>query len=122
VVTDQARLQGGLQSTQMASFTVHEIRPQTRIVIREYLAPSGKVFAVSWQGAWLPDMQLLLGSYFQQYADAARAQTSAHPGRRPLQIVLPDFVFQQLGHMRSFTGRAYLPQMLPVGVHPEEIR
>jgi len=122
VVTDQRHFQANLQTTQMQSFTVHEIHPQNGEIIREYVSPSGTVFAVTWHGAWMPDMQQLLGSYFEQYVKAAQAQASARPGRRPLQIVQPDFVFQQGGHMRSITGRAYLPQTLPAGVHAEAIQ
>lgn len=122
VMNDQIHFQGSLQTTHTASFTVHEIHPQTGTVIREYVSSSGTVFAVSWRGAWLLDMQQLLGSYFEQYANAAKAQMASRPGRRPLQITQPDFVFQQGGHMRSFMGRAYLPQMLPAGMHAEEIQ
>lgn len=122
VVRDQARLEGTLQTTRMTAFTVHEIRPQTGIVIREYVSPAGNVFAVSWRGPWLPDMQQLLGAYFQKFADAVQAQVSTHAGRKPLTIVQPDFVFQQGGHIRSFAGRAYLPQMLPPGTQTEAIQ
>jgi hypothetical protein len=31
-------------------------------------------------------------------------------------------VVQMAGHMRLFSGRAYVPQMLPAGVHAEDIR
>jgi hypothetical protein len=67
-------------------------------------------------------MQQLLGDYFQQYADAAQAQTNHRLGRRPLQIVQPGFVLEMYGHMRSFGGRAYVPQMVPQGVGAEAIR
>jgi hypothetical protein len=126
ILTDQVHFQGNVQMTQMASYTVHEIRPAAGIkggtVIREYVSPAGKIFAVSWHGAWPPDMRQLLGSYFPQYHDAIQAEANAHPGRRTVQIVQPEFVFQQGGHPRSFTGRAYLPQMLPAGMKAEEIQ
>lgn len=119
---DQVHFMGSLQITQSPSFAVHEIHAQTGSVIREYVSPSGKVFAVAWHGPWVPDMQQLLGSYLEQYMKAAQAQATSRPGRHPLQIVQPDFVFQQGGHMRSITGRAYLPQMLPAGVQAEAIQ
>jgi hypothetical protein len=120
VMTDQIHFQGSIKTTETASFTVQEIHPQTGIVIREYVSPAGKVFAVSWHGPRMPDMQQLLGSYFQQYSDGVKAQAS--PRRRFLQIVQPDFVFQHGGHMRSYTGKAYLPQLLPAGVTAEDIQ
>lgn len=120
VMTDQIHFQGSIKTTEKTSFTVHEIHPQTGIIIREYVSPAGKVFAISWHGAWMPDMHQLLGSYFQQYSDGVKAQ--AAPGRHPIRIVQPDFVLQHGGHMRSFAGRAYLPQLLPAGVTAEVIQ
>jgi hypothetical protein len=122
VMNDQIHFQGSIKTTETASFTVHEIHPQTGIVVREYVSAAGKVFAISWHGAWMPDMHQLLGSYFQQYSDGAKAQKTSYTGRRPLQIVQPDFVFQHGGHMRSYAGRTYLPQLLPAGVTAEDIQ
>lgn len=120
VMTDQIHFQGSVKATEQTSFTVHEIHPQTGIVIREYVSPAGKVFAISWHGPWMPDMRQLLGSYFQQYSDGIKAQAAL--GRRFIRIVQPDFVFQHGGHMRSYAGRAYLPQLLPAGVTAEDIQ
>jgi hypothetical protein len=126
ILTDQVHFQGNVQTTQMEAYTIHELHPATGTtggtVIREYVSPAGKVFAVTWHGAWPPDMRQLLGTYFPQYQEAIKAEASAHPIRRAVQIVQPEFVFQQGGHPRHFTGRAYLPQMLPAGVKAEAIQ
>jgi hypothetical protein len=122
VMTDQIRFQGSVNTNEMSSYTVHEIHPPTGNVIREYVSPAGKVFAVSWRGQWMPDMQQLLGSYFQQFSDAAKAQKLANPGGRSIQIVQPDFVLSHGGHMRAYSGKAYLPQLLPAGVTAEDIQ
>jgi hypothetical protein len=122
VQADTAHMQGSLRITHTGAYAVHEIQTPTGNVIREYVSAAGKIFAVAWRGPWLPDMQQLLGDYFQQYADAAQTQANNRPGRRPLQITQPGFVLQQFGHMRSFTGRAYIPEMLPPGVSPEAIQ
>lgn len=122
VMNDQIHFQGSIKTTEATSFTVHEIHPQTGIVIREYVSPAGKVFAITWHGPWMPDMHQLLGSYFQQFSDGAKAQKAFYAGRRPLQIVQPDFVLIHGGHMRSYAGRAYLPQLLPAGVTAEDIQ
>jgi hypothetical protein len=121
VQADQARMQGSLRSTQTQAYTVHEIRAATGTVVREYVS-SGKVFAVAWQGPWPPDMRHVLASYFDQYQQAAEAQVSGRAGRRPLMIELPGLVVQSAGHMRSFVGRAYVPEMLPPDVSREAIR
>jgi len=122
VQADQAHMQGSLRTTQTEAYTVHEIKAATGTVVREYVSTSGKVFAVAWQGPWPPDMRQILAGYFEQYQQAVQAQASARAGRRPLLIEQPGFVVQSGGHMRSFAGRAYIPEMLPQGVGKEEIR
>ncbi len=37
-------------------------------------------------------------------------------------VELPGLVVQSGGHMRSFAGRAYIPEALPQGVSVEAIR
>jgi hypothetical protein len=122
VQTDVVRMQGSLRSTQSQAFTVHEITAATGTTVREYASPSGKIFAVAWQGPWLPNMRQLLASYFAQYEEALQAGGPARAGRRPLLIEQPGLVVQSGGHMRSFSGRAYIPQMMPQGVRAEDIR
>ncbi len=119
VSADQKQMEGVLQVTDSGKFTVHEIQLPSGTTIKEYVSRAGMVFAVSWQGPSLPDLQQVLGRYFDQYAEAAKA-----PGARrgPRAIQLPGFVLQSQGHMRAFFGRAYLPQMLPSGVTAEDIR
>ncbi|MFZ3367078.1 MAG: DUF2844 domain-containing protein [Candidatus Sulfotelmatobacter sp.] len=122
VQADQLHMQGSLRATTAASYTVHEIQGATGAVVREYVSSAGKVFAVAWQGPWPPDMRQLLGSYFEQYRQAAKAQSRVRIGRRPLMIQQPGLVVQIGGHPRSFAGRAYVPEMLPSGVRVEEIQ
>jgi hypothetical protein len=122
VQADQAHMQGTLRSTQSPAYTVHEIQSATGTIVREYVSTSGTVFAVAWQGPWLPDMHQILASYFEPYKKAVQAETNSRAARRPLNIVQPGFVLQSGGHLRSFSGRAYIPDLLPQGVSIEEIR
>jgi hypothetical protein len=122
VQADQVHMQGSLRIQTSESYALHEIQIPTGTVIREYVSPEGKVFAVAWQGPWLPDMQQLLGGYFEEYARAAQSQSNTRIGRRPLQVELPDLVVQMAGRPRSFAGRAYVPAMLPQGFRTEDIR
>jgi len=122
VQADQAHMQGSLRTTQTEAYTVQEIKAATGTVVREYVSTSGKVFAVAWQGPWPPDMRQILAGYFEQYQKAAQTQANSRAGRRPLLIEQPGFIVQSGGHMRSFAGRAYIPEMLPQGVSAEEIR
>ena len=120
IPADRARLHGTLKTTQSEAYTVHEIDSASGTAVREYVSASGKVFAVAWQGPWRPNMRQLLATYFDQYKQAVQANSRA--GRRPLFIQQPGLVMQSGGHMRSFSGRAYIPAMLPQGVSAEEIR
>jgi hypothetical protein len=120
VQADQAQMLGSLRSTQTQAYAVHEIHGATGTTVREYVS-GGKVFAVAWQGPWPPDMRQILASYFDQYR-AAQTQVSSRAGRRPLMIEQPGLVVQSGGHMRSFAGRAYVPEMLPPGVSAEAIQ
>ena len=122
VQADQAHMQGALRSTQTAAYTVHEITAPSGVIVREYVSSSGKVFGVAWQGPWPPDMRQILASYFDNYRQASQAQANSHAGRRPLVIDQPELVLQSGGHMRSFTGRAYVPSLLPAGVSAETIQ
>lgn len=123
VQADQAHMRGSLRSTQAEGYAVQEITAASGVVVREYVSPTtGKVFAVAWQGAWPPDLRQVLANYFAQYQQAAQAQANQRAGRRPLVINQPGLVVESGGHLRSFVGRAYLPDMLPEGVKAEAIR
>lgn len=122
VQADQAKMQGTLRTTSGDSFTVHEIQAPTGVAVKEYVSPAGKVFAITWQGPFHPDLRQLLGAYFDPYTQAVQDQSAHRRGHGPLLIQQPGLVVQVAGHMRSFLGKAYLPQMLPAGVKPEDIR
>jgi hypothetical protein len=122
VQADQVKMQGSMRKTSTDSYTVHEIQTPTGVAVREYVSPAGKVFAVTWQGPFQPDLRQLLGVYFDQYTEAVQAQQTQRHGRGPLLIEEPGLVVQVTGHLRAFHGRAYVPQMLPAGVHSEELR
>lgn len=122
VQSDRAHMQGALRITQAQAYAVHEIQSPNGTVVREYVSASGKVFAVAWQGSWLPDMRQILAGYFESYQRAAQTQQTMRLGRRPLMIQQPGLVVQSGGHMRSFVGRAYVPDMLPQGVDVEKIQ
>lgn len=122
VQVDQGHMQASLRSIRAANYTVHELQSPTGVVVREYVSAAGTVFGVAWQGPWVPDLHQLLGSYFEQYQQAVQTQNNGRAGRRPIHVVLPGLVVIVSGHPRSFTGHAYVPDMLPEGTTAEEIR
>ena len=122
VQADQLHMQGTRTMKAADSYTVHEIQGASGTVVREFVTAEGKVCAVAWHGPWPPDMRQLLGNYFEQYVQAAKAQSGARMGRRPLMIEQPGLVVQVGGHPRAFSGMAYIPGMLPAGIRAEDIQ
>ena len=110
VEADRASLKGTRRVTGGTTFTMHEIRTANGMQVHEYLAPGGKVFAVSWRGPGIPDLRQMLGSYYAPFATAASAP---HYNHHHLDIETPQVVVQSSGHTRAFFGRAWVPALLP---------
>jgi hypothetical protein len=119
---DQVRLQARIAVTAGGPYEVHELTSALGTVVREYVSPNGKVFAVSWQGPFMPDLKQLLGNYFEQYLSAAKEKRQRQSGRLPLNIEKPSLVMQNSGHLRAYSGRAYDPGLLPAGVSADDLR
>jgi hypothetical protein len=110
---DAIQLRGSIKVTEHASYRLHEIQLPSGTVVREFAGADGKVFAIAWNGPTVPNLRQTLGQYFDNYVTAAKAK---HAGHHHLQIQQSDLVVQAGGHMRAFSGRAYLPQSVPPGV------
>jgi len=67
----------------------------------------------------VPNLRQTLGRYFDNYVTAAQANRM---GRHQLQINQSDLVVHASGHMRAFSGVAYLPPAVPSGVAVAELR
>ena len=102
-----------IKETTLGSYRIHEIQQPSGTVIREYAGLDCKVFAVTWHGPFSPNLRQTLGNYFDQYAAAAPA---GRQDRNHVQVRESNLVVQVGGHMRAYSGRAYLPQALPSGV------
>jgi hypothetical protein len=116
--TDTQQLKGTIKSTESTNYRVHEIQLPSGAVLREFAA-GGNVFAVAWSGSSKPNLRQALGQYFDVYVSAAKAKRT---GRHPVAIEQNGLVVQTGGHMRAFTGRAYLVKAIPAGTTLEEIR
>ncbi len=89
--------------------------------MQEYATPAGLVFAVSWRGPVLPDLSLLLGEFFSGYkleTDQARALGKRGP---PVNVISNKLVVRSGGRMRSFSGYAYVPELIPAGVNINDV-
>jgi len=119
VPADQNQLRASMKTMPAERFTVHELQVPSGPTVREYVSPAGMVFGIAWEGSSMPDLRQLLGANFDQYA-AALAERRTR--RAPVLVQLPGLVVQSSGRMRSFSGKAYIPQALPPGVAPEDIQ
>jgi hypothetical protein len=121
VLDDAAELRGAVQTSSLQHFEIEDIVTDNGMRIREFLNRKGIVFAVTWAGPAAPDLQRLLGTEFAVYTTALTART--HLGlRRSVRVATPDLVVESEGHLRNFTGRAYLPAMMPINVSTAELR
>lgn len=119
VQADGKELQGSIKEMDHGSYRLHELQLASGTVVREYSGLDGNVFAVTWIGPFMPNLRQMFGRYFDAYATAPK---SGHADHHHLEVRLSDLVVQESGHMRAFTGRAYLPQAIPRGVSVEDLQ
>ncbi|MGD0915174.1 MAG: DUF2844 domain-containing protein [Thermodesulfobacteriota bacterium] len=100
-------------------YTIQEIDFDATIV-REYVSPSGMVFAIAWNGLVHPDLTQLLGSYADEY-ERALAKAPREWDRSRHRVKTNQVVVEKWGHMRNLQGRAYAPALIPPGVSLDEI-
>ncbi len=120
VDTDVAKMKGQKRATAAAGYTVSEITLPSGTLLREYVSPGGKVFAVTWSGMMPPDLQQTLGTYYE--SAKAAAATTPHAGHNHLSIRQDDLVLVSGGHMRAWRGKAYVPSLLPPNFQLDEIK
>jgi hypothetical protein len=118
VAEDLKALHGTLTVNAAPAYQIHELALASGGV-REYVAPSGTVFAVTWNASKAPDLRQLLGAYFERYAAEAKVHRSGH---HLLSIDTPDFVASAVLSQRGSRGRAILRTLVPGGVTNEELR
>ncbi len=85
IQADTAHMSAKVDVTGSDNYQVHQLQLPAGTVVSEYISPSGTVFAVTWHGPFMPDLQQILGSYFQQYSEALESQSRQY-GHRPLNI------------------------------------
>ena len=102
-----------------ADYSVQTLQLPSGTVVHEYASATGTVFAVTWSGPSLPDLSTVLGAYLSDYVAAAAAPYHDH---HHVAISSTDLVVQSSGRMGSFSGRAYVPSLLPPNVSASDIQ
>jgi hypothetical protein len=120
VETDRVALAGHLSMTPAQLYTIQEITT-SELVVREYVFRD-TVFAVAWRGRRPPNLVSILGTYFQEYQEAATAASSGPRMRGMSRLQGPHVVVEAGGHPGDIRGRAYIPSLLPSGVTKEMIQ
>ena len=117
---DAQRMKGQTRSSAVAGCTESHITLPSGTVVNEYVSSEGKVFAVTWEGAAMPDLSQTLGIYFTQYR--AAAALTPHSGHNHLAVRQQDLVVLTGGHMRAWVGKAYLVSLLPPNLPVDDIK
>lgn len=121
IASDQKALVAAKPSTTARNgYTIQEVTSDA-VVVREYILPTGIVFAIAWNGLIHPDLKPLLGSHAREYEEALR-RTEHKPGRRHLHVKSNNIIVEKWGQMRNLQGRAYVPALIPPGMSIDEIQ
>jgi hypothetical protein len=115
VAANQQHLGAARQVQKLAAGERHDLQLPSGIVVHEYVSPQGAVYAITWRGPRKPDLRELLGSYFAQLS--RRELRRAGGGHHRLDLDGEDLVLRSSGHRSSFTGRAWVPSLVPAGVN-----
>jgi hypothetical protein len=123
VQDDAAHMKATVKIQQRDAYAVHTVAAKNNTtIVREYVSPDGHVFGVAWAGPYMPDLSKILGTYLQQYTTALQEDHAKNPGRHPVSVNQPGLVVESSGRVRGYYGRAYIPDMLPQGVQPQEVQ
>lgn len=87
--------------------------------VREAVAPSGKVFATTWEGEMLPDLKSLLGDHYDDYMRAAELLP---PNARVLSTTINGVQMTFIKTLRYSRGSAVLVNELPAGVAADALK
>ncbi len=121
VTADAEELHGAVHRSVLRSVVIQEISNDSGTTVREFLTPAGRVFALSWQGPVVPDLRSLLGAQYGPYA-AALAALDKRGLRGSLRVTAADLVVESEGHLRAFSGRAFLLAEMPAGISVADLR
>lgn len=116
-----ARVLAVVPVRQLSHYIVHEVQLESGGIVREFATTAGTVFAISWRGPVLPDLNVLLGSYFSTFlAETEQARVAGRRGA-PVNMERGGVIIRSTGRMRNFSGHAYVPALIPTGVDINEL-
>ena len=118
---DQQAMRGEIRKEARQGYNLHQITAADGTVVREFVSPAGLVFGIAWQASHMPNLQQLLGSNITELQQALQSKTRRHSGG-PLIVRTDKLVFASGGHLRSFHGYAYVPNLVPKNITTEVVQ
>jgi hypothetical protein len=119
IEADRTHMKALLVRQDTALYTVHQLQTANGTLIRELVSAAGVVFAVTWKGPFLPDLRQTLGTYFPSYEAAPRAGNSSHSH---FAVQGADLIVVSRGHLRAYSGLAYVPSLVPTGLSIDQLQ
>jgi hypothetical protein len=119
VEADRLQLHATSRHTDHVAYTVHEITLPGSGVVREYVSPAGRVFAVTWHGPLMPNLSQLLGEHVAALGSASQTRRG---GLGHFAAQTDEVSYVNTGRMRSFRGAAYLIHAIPSGASVHDIQ
>jgi hypothetical protein len=96
-------------------YAMHEMKSADGSRVRQYAAPNGRIFAVTWNTQYKPDMNALLGLSHDSYAAAVKEVAKRGGIQRSMRHDTNDLYVQSNSHLHFFSGYAYLKSQTPQG-------
>lgn len=127
VESDAQSLGAALNASNTTTNSAYTVRTMNvhGTLIREYISSAGSVFGVAWSGKKHPNFRALLGEYTSEFDSGLKDEASSKKMRRgvPGHFIQTDhLVAKYSGHPGHMTGQAYVPDLIPQGVTPDEIK
>jgi hypothetical protein len=121
VQEDSQSLGGSAQVTQRQQYRLHEIS-KNWVHVREFVANSGKVFALAWNGKKHPELQTVLGTHLVDFQTAISQARKTHHHGGSLSVTVGNVHVEMGGHMGSVYGQVWLMDQVPAGMDVHEIK
>jgi hypothetical protein len=102
-----------------AAYDRHDIITREGTRVREFVSRTGTVFAVAWSGPSLPSLKTLLASHYDEYVSGAAARRST---RHVMSLTTPGLILHITRLPRGFSGSAQIPDLVPAGTSPADLR
>jgi hypothetical protein len=123
VVAARTAVPGSSVSTLAAaapSYSVHQMTVHGN-TIKEYVSSDGVVFAVTWRGMTVPDLSVLMASYYNEYS-VQETQRKRVKGQRSYDVRTAALLVHRGGNQRDLRGKAIVSQLVPAGIDLEAIQ